>query len=341
MVAALLSLSVLSGGTVQGLGDDILLSDDFAGDTLDVTKWNSFVSGGGGVSVSDGKARLSHSAAVSMAHVFSTVTLYRPVSVTFRATFGPPQERSYEWMGFADNPTTAMHISKLGDSASFHQETESLDPDVGIIAYTANDVVSHESEGTLSFGAHYGDATYRIYRVVWLEDEVKYYVDDVLVADHFTTIPQDEPLTVFFAANTHPDFAGTGSKEIAVDWVEVRGTRGPITARLDIEPGSDSNPINLAKEGVVPVAILHSSDLDPLIEVDEETLTFGRTGTEASPIRCSPEGEDVDQDGALDLVCHFETGQTGFQVGDTAGILRGHTLTGVPIEGRDVVRIIG
>lgn len=78
--------------------------------------------------------------------------------------------------------------------------------------------------------------------------------------------------------------------------------------------------------------------------VDRSSLTFGVTGDEDSLARkgkgvlqCAV--EDVNGDGLLDLVCHFNTQETGFQVGDTAGILRGLTVTGIVILGADSVRI--
>jgi len=40
------------------------------------------------------------------------------------------------------------------------------------------------------------------------------------------------------------------------------------------------------------------------------------------------------------VVCHFNTQDTGFEAGDTEGILRGKTMGGDPIEGRDSVRIV-
>ena len=39
-------------------------------------------------------------------------------------------------------------------------------------------------------------------------------------------------------------------------------------------------------------------------------------------------------------VCHFNTPQTGFQKGDTEGILKGKTVEGIPIRGTDSVRIV-
>ncbi len=45
-------------------------------------------------------------------------------------------------------------------------------------------------------------------------------------------------------------------------------------------------------------------------------------------------------DGLLDLVCHFNTQETGFQVCDIVGVLKGLTEDGLPIEGSDSVKIV-
>jgi hypothetical protein len=44
--------------------------------------------------------------------------------------------------------------------------------------------------------------------------------------------------------------------------------------------------------------------------------------------------------GLLDLLCHFSTHQTGFQSGDTQGVLTGKTVGGTPIRGTDSVVIV-
>jgi hypothetical protein len=48
--------------------------------------------------------------------------------------------------------------------------------------------------------------------------------------------------------------------------------------------------------------------------------------------------EDVDGDGDLDLVLHFDTTATGIDRGDTQACLTGKTFDGTPIQGCDVVR---
>ena len=113
-----------------------------------------------------------------------------------------------------------------------------------------------------------------------------------------------------------------------------------IRVVIDIKPGSNPNSINPTSKGTTPVAILSSADFDAPAQVDRTSLTFGRTGDEASLAFCNASSEDVNADGRLDLVCHFTIQQTGFLSGDTEGILKGRTVSGTPIEGRDAVRVI-
>jgi len=110
---------------------------------------------------------------------------------------------------------------------------------------------------------------------------------------------------------------------------------------ISIKPGSDSSsPINPKSHGKIPIAILSSTTFDAVTSVDSSSLTFGRTGTQQSLGFCNTGGEDVNGDGLLDLVCHFETQLTGFKAGDTLGILMGKTLLGTPILGQDTIRIV-
>jgi len=73
--------------------------------------------------------------------------------------------------------------------------------------------------------------------------------------------------------------------------------------------------------------------------VDKTSLIFGRTGSENSLVKCTGD-EDVSGDGMLDVVWHFNTQQTGFQSGDTVGVLRGKTNGGIPVMGTDSVKIV-
>jgi len=116
--------------------------------------------------------------------------------------------------------------------------------------------------------------------------------------------------------------------------------RGESTADIDIKPGSSPNSINTKNKGKIPVAILSSPSFSAPGSVDVSSLRFGHTGFEASLAFCNVNGEDVDRDGLLDLVCHFDTQLTAFQKGDTLGYLTGATQDGFPLFGVDSVRIV-
>lgn len=150
--------------------------------------------------------------------------------------------------------------------------------------------------------------------------------------DGTVDILEGEPLVCGIA----PSGEGIGEAITAL----VEAAAGPIEVDIDIKPGSAPNSIDPSSAGVTPVGILSTPDFDAPSELDKASLTFGRTGDEPSLAFCPASPEDVNSDGLLDQVCHFETQVTGFQLGDTEGILRGQTVDGVSIEGRDAVRIV-
>ena len=113
----------------------------------------------------------------------------------------------------------------------------------------------------------------------------------------------------------------------------------PLTKEVDIDirPFHHRNVIVPWKWGLVPVAILSTSDFNATDVVDRISLTFGRTGDEPSRAFCLMRGRDVNRDGYDDLVAFFRTGKTGFQPGDAEGILKGTTVDGMHIKGSDSV----
>jgi uncharacterized repeat protein (TIGR01451 family) len=117
-----------------------------------------------------------------------------------------------------------------------------------------------------------------------------------------------------------------------------------VTVPIDIKPGSLPNSINRQNEGNIPVAILGSATFD-VHQVVVSSLTFGHAGNENSLIiknngQPQVSFEDVNGDGYLDLVAHFNTQLTNFQLGDTVGILEGTLLSGQQFTGQDSVRIV-
>lgn len=109
---------------------------------------------------------------------------------------------------------------------------------------------------------------------------------------------------------------------------------------LDVKPGgSDRAPINPKSKGKIPVALLSDSSFNAL-DIDQATLTFGATGREASLSKCNSAGQDVNGDGRLDLVCHFENQVAGFGYDSLEGIARGKTRSGKAFEGHGVLKVV-
>ena len=116
---------------------------------------------------------------------------------------------------------------------------------------------------------------------------------------------------------------------------------GPFGVKIDIKPGSFPNSINPESKGVIPVAILSQPGFNPVTDVDRATLTFGAYGDEHSFTgRCDSTVGDLNLDDTPDLVCYFNTTETGFTSGNAKGFLQGTTSGGHRFEGEDSVSIV-
>jgi hypothetical protein len=109
------------------------------------------------------------------------------------------------------------------------------------------------------------------------------------------------------------------------------------TVEIDVKPGSDRNAFSLKSKGVIPVAVLGSVDFDATL-VDFSTVTFGPG---AAPTAHDGHVEDVNGDGFVDMVFHFNGQGTGIACGDTDAALSGETLGGQSITGSDSINTVG
>ena len=141
-----------------------------------------------------------------------------------------------------------------------------------------------------------------------------------------------------------------GIRSNKVDDAPLMGVTSPyfIDMEIDIMPGKDENifytmnpnhplakffPNNTLQPKYFHVALLSSDQFFPPFEVDTSMITFGKTGDEPSLIMCEHQARDVNDDGREDLVCLFCSEDTGFEIGDGEGILKGHTVYGMPFGG--------
>lgn len=115
----------------------------------------------------------------------------------------------------------------------------------------------------------------------------------------------------------------------------------PISVNIDIRPWSKHNLVQSKGYGILPVAIFSTEYFDAPNQIDQKTLTFGASGDEQSLAFCNRRPRDVSRDGSRDdLICYFFTKKARFQCGDTEGTLKGKTISGVSIEGRDAIKVI-
>ena len=110
---------------------------------------------------------------------------------------------------------------------------------------------------------------------------------------------------------------------------------------IDIKPGQGGAPapINPKSKGVVPVALLGNAEFDPF-KIDLKSLTFGPEGNEPSYRRCSSDPVDVNGDGRMDRVCHFDNEEAKFEKGDMEGVVKGKTTDGRQFEGRGLLKVV-
>lgn len=131
--------------------------------------------------------------------------------------------------------------------------------------------------------------------------------------------------------------SGSGFYEPEID--AIAGM--PVTVTIDIKPGSDPNSINLGNNGKVPVAILGSSTFD-VTTVDPCSLDLAGAPVNLKGKAQTPQVsyEDINSDGFMDLIFHVSTQLLELSEGDTEAILTGMTYDGIPISGKDSVRIV-
>ena len=136
----------------------------------------------------------------------------------------------------------------------------------------------------------------------------------------------------------------------ATAYFEVVACNEVISVPLDIKPGSCANPLNVKSNGVLPVAVFGSENLD-VNEIDTDTITLNGVTPIRSRIRdmaTSSKGNcrRFYRDGIQDLKLKFSTQDIVAALGDVNDgdsvtvTLNGNLIDGTEIEGEDTVLIL-
>ena len=108
---------------------------------------------------------------------------------------------------------------------------------------------------------------------------------------------------------------------------------------IDIRPGVDRIArVDPKSRGVIPVALLSSEGFDAR-KVDSGSVRFGPTGKEATALRCTKRGIDVNRDKTRDMVCIFDNQATRFDPSHEKGKITG-TIGGKEFQGEGSLKVI-
>ena len=94
---------------------------------------------------------------------------------------------------------------------------------------------------------------------------------------------------------------------------------------IDVKPYDSCNVINPNSQGVIPVTIFGSDEVN-VGDIAMETMTFGVTGDESSLSHYNY--MDLDYDGYEDLMLHFYTNQTSISCTTEKLILKAKDISG-------------
>jgi hypothetical protein len=109
---------------------------------------------------------------------------------------------------------------------------------------------------------------------------------------------------------------------------------------IEVKPGNnDLPPLNPRSQGKIPVAIMGAAGFD-VGNIKQASVSFGSSGNEKSLSKCQPGSRDINSDGYMDLLCHFENNAAGFKSGDIEGVLKGEMEGGIRFEGRALLKVL-
>jgi hypothetical protein len=121
------------------------------------------------------------------------------------------------------------------------------------------------------------------------------------------------------------------------------------TIRLNVDPLTEANRVDLAATSRLRFAILSDVDTEPAQAfrpaetVIRQTVRVQAPVLQARTVAICPFGEerDVNGDGVLDVLCHVPIDALRLTCADDELVVDGETASGFLISGRDAIQVLG
>jgi hypothetical protein len=119
-----------------------------------------------------------------------------------------------------------------------------------------------------------------------------------------------------------------------------------LPVAIDVKPGDEKNTINLKANGKLPVAILSHGATATATAFDATTLDPASVTLAGAHVATNGKGtpmtkvHDVDRDGRVDLLLHFNIADLQLHPDAAEAVLFGETFSGQSIRGTDSIRLV-
>ena len=271
-----------------------------------------------------------HAHAAQVTVIVEGVVLFENGS--FPGSVGQPFTGSYTF----DDTTSGVGVPGVSESypgavsettASFAGNAITIQPTNSLIGLQngPNDFYSVTGSGP---GTLNGDGFLFAGFGIFLDDSLTAMPGTMLDDTTLTTIPAFVPVGPFaFETIQILDLAGNPAVSASLTTLTVLVP--PVEVAIDLKPGSNPSTVNLGSQGVTPLAIFGSAELDAT-QIDVDSLEIN--GDEAN-VAVVGNGnvlislEDLNEDGFIDAIVKFET--EGLALTDNAPL----TLTGSLLDG--------
>ncbi len=172
-------------------------------------------------------------------------------------------------------------------------------------------------------------------------DEVPLPVTVIDNCDPDVELTDDRPEDFYSIGTTSVTFTASDdcglSDQCVVNVVTEGGCEEP-QLDLDVYPGIFPNVVVLNRNYTIYVAVYGGLNFDPTT-IDVDTVRFGPTGTEASPV-IPPYLFDIDEDGHTDALFGFRTFDCAFSLEDVLATIKLSLLDNTPLSGQDAIEVV-